>query len=620
MFSLKDLHLKHKLVAMQLLTAGGVLLLFGALTLLNELRTTRSSLVTQLASTAELIGSNSMSALDFNDKDAAASVLASLQAAPDVASACISDRENRIFARYSRPGSPDLAAPPRMEDYHEFSGGGLTTTRRIKSRGETLGTIRLYSDMAAYHRSITRGITAALAVLALGLLAAFLLAMRTQRAISEPVLNLVEAAKKVTETGNYSVRVARQGSDEIGQLGDAFNEMISQVQRRETSLQEAHKALEDRVSERTAELRAANDQLSAIFDAATSGILMIKDRAVLRCNRKIYELFGYAPGELIGRKTRDGYTDDSAFKAIGAESAACLARGEIFFREDELVRKDGSRFWARITAQAVERTDPASGMVALVSDITEEHRQTEALKTALEAAESADKLKSAFLATMSHELRTPLNSIIGFSGIMLQELAGPLNDEQKKQLGMVSGSAEHLLDLINDVLDISKIEAGQLHVLSEPFDLCEAVHKAVLTAKPLADKKHITLDAQVAPEACTINADRRRVEQVLLNLLSNSIKFTEKGGVRVECGPRDGRMLIRVVDSGIGMRKEDLEKLFKPFQQIDTGLSRQYEGTGLGLSICKRLTELMGGTIGVESEPGKGSTFSVTLPEEKKTV
>jgi signal transduction histidine kinase/HAMP domain-containing protein len=234
-----------------------------------------------------------------------------------------------------------------------------------------------------------------------------------------------------------------------------------------------------------------------------------------------------------------------------------------------------------------------------------------------ESAQEADRLKSAFLASMSHELRTPLNSIIGFTGILLQGLVGSLNEEQNKQLRMVQSSASHLLELINDVLDISKIEAGQLKISVSKFAMSAAIEKVNQTVTPLAEKKGLSLVVDIKPKVGQITSDRLRVEQILINLVNNAIKFTEKGEVRLECEIKNGYLEINVIDSGIGIKDEDLNKLFKPFQQVDTGLTRQYEGTGLGLSICKRLVEKLGGKIWVKSKWGIGSTFSFTLPLDK---
>ena len=240
--------------------------------------------------------------------------------------------------------------------------------------------------------------------------------------------------------------------------------------------------------------------------------------------------------------------------------------------------------------------------------------RTEELAAAMIRAQESDKLKSAFLATMSHELRTPLNSIIGFTGVILRGLAGPLNEEQTKQLTMIYDSAYHLLALINDVLDISKIEAGQLEIFKRPFDIRQAVESVLRIVQPLAQKKHLQLATSIGAGVNTIQNDRRRVEQVLINLVNNAVKFTERGTVSIECQLRDGWLETSVRDSGIGIKPEDMHRLFQPFQQIDTGLTRGHEGTGLGLAICKRLVTLMGGEITVESQWDVGSTFRFTLP------
>lgn len=240
--------------------------------------------------------------------------------------------------------------------------------------------------------------------------------------------------------------------------------------------------------------------------------------------------------------------------------------------------------------------------------------RTKELALAVDKAQESDRLKSAFLATMSHELRTPLNSIIGFTGILSQGIVGPLNDEQKKQLGFVMTSARHLLDLISDILDISKIEAGELKTAVAPFDARAVVDRAVRSIEPLAHKKCLALHCELAPEVGPMTGDARRVEQILLNLLSNAVKFTEAGQIAVRGAVEGGELVMEVEDTGQGIREEDQDKIFRPFQQLDSGLNRLQQGTGLGLSICRRLVELMGGRIEVHSQLGQGTTFRFTLP------
>lgn len=259
------------------------------------------------------------------------------------------------------------------------------------------------------------------------------------------------------------------------------------------------------------------------------------------------------------------------------------------------------------------------GLMNLVDDL---NKQSQELTKEKDRAESADRLKSAFLATMSHELRTPLNSIIGFTGILLKEYAGPLNDEQRKQLSMAKGSAHHLLQLINDVLDISKIEAGELVVSFSPFNFSSLLKKVISSIQPLADKKDLEIQAYISAGVQEIISDSRRVEQIFINLLTNAIKFTIDGSVTVKSERINNAIVTKITDTGIGIDEKDIDKLFKPFSQIDTGTTRMHEGTGLGLSITKRLLDKLGGDIRVESKIGVGSTFTVKLPisNEKEII
>jgi signal transduction histidine kinase/sensor domain CHASE-containing protein len=250
----------------------------------------------------------------------------------------------------------------------------------------------------------------------------------------------------------------------------------------------------------------------------------------------------------------------------------------------------------------------------MAEEITLRQRVERELVLAKEVAEEADRVKSSFLATMSHELRTPLNSIIGFTGIILQGLTGPLNEEQTRQLGMVQASSRHLLALINDVLDISKIEARQLKVQHIPYDVAGSVRKVVQTVTPLAEHKGLALALDVAPEMESAVGDPRRFEQVLMNLISNAVKFTERGRVDVAGRVEGGLITVSVRDTGIGIEEEHLQDIFLPFRQVDSGLTRRHEGTGLGLSISRRLAELMGGAITVRSTFGAGSEFVFSVP------
>ena len=235
----------------------------------------------------------------------------------------------------------------------------------------------------------------------------------------------------------------------------------------------------------------------------------------------------------------------------------------------------------------------------------------------LELAE-ASRMKSAFIANMSHELRTPLNAIIGFTGALLMKLPGPLTAEQDKQLNTIRTSARHLLSLINDILDVAKIEAGKVTLELETVQCQQLVTDVVDTLRPLAVQKGLALEIDLAPGAMVLETDRRALTQILLNLGNNAIKFTETGTVRVTLAlrPGDGQNVIEfsVADSGAGIREEDQSKLFQAFSQLDSTSTRHAEGAGLGLYLCQNLANLIGGSLFFKSDFGRGSTFTLALP------
>ncbi|MDR3554179.1 MAG: PAS domain S-box protein [Syntrophobacteraceae bacterium] len=387
-----------------------------------------------------------------------------------------------------------------------------------------------------------------------------------------------------------------------------------------------------------AELRESSERFAAIFEMLPLGVCITRpeDGVFLHVNSSFGGIVGYANAEMIGHTSREL---DVWRRPEDRDAMIRGLSGTGEYRRELILRRKGG---AHIPVNLCSKLIPLDGfkrLLVVIEDISERKKAEEAVReltaglerrvaertaelaVAKERAEAADRLKSAFLATMSHELRTPLNSIIGFTGIILMGLAGPLNEEQSKQLRMVEKSANHLLSLINDVLDISKIEAGQLDVGCKLFDVRSSIDKVAGIARPMAEKKGLRLGVEIAPEIDMLASDSRRFEQVLLNLLNNAVKFTERGGVRLTAwlappspGGSHPEIRVSIADTGIGIKPEDFGTLFQPFRQIDTGLSRQHEGTGLGLAICRKLAELLGGRIEVESKWGEGSVFTFSLP------
>lgn len=228
--------------------------------------------------------------------------------------------------------------------------------------------------------------------------------------------------------------------------------------------------------------------------------------------------------------------------------------------------------------------------------------------------QEAHRLKSVFLANMSHELRTPLNAVIGFGNILLKGMSGPVNENQKKQLKTIKNNGEHLLQLINEMLDVSKIEAGKIELFYEKFSCLELINEVKESFVPLIATKDLVLSVHLSPDI-KLNTDRSRLRQILMNLVNNAVKFTESGSVKIAGNFRgENHMVISVEDTGIGIKEASMSMLFVPFHQLDMSLTKKYQGTGLGLHLSQKLAHLLGGKISAESRYGKGSLFSLRIP------
>ena len=376
-----------------------------------------------------------------------------------------------------------------------------------------------------------------------------------------------------------------------------------------------------------------------LLEAAPDGILEVSaDGSIVLVNAVAAKMFGYDRSELIGKlvedlvpsqyrdvhvKHRSGYWVQPQTRPMGSGLALSA------------LRKDGTEFPVEISLSPVAYPG-GFRVIAIVRDVTERQRAEERIRAVREQhtaelaiknqelaarnqeAEKANRLKSEFLASMSHELRTPLHTVIGFSELLLEELEGPLNAKQRRFLGHIKQDSQHLLELINDILDLSKIEAGRLELRPEEFEVAGAVEEVIGSVRLPADEKFLALQSHVAPDLL-LYADRVRFKAILYNLLSNAVKFTpERGRIDVICSADTETLVISVRDTGVGIAAEEHTLIFDNFHQVGATTKGVREGTGLGLAITKRLVELHSGSIEVQSELGKGAEFIVRLPLDRR--
>lgn len=381
----------------------------------------------------------------------------------------------------------------------------------------------------------------------------------------------------------------------------------------EAALSEYRRTLEHQVAQRTEDLGCLNDELRAILATADSGIALVRNRIVEWANPSLTQLLLWPQDQLEGMSTRAFFKSDEEWSEGAQETNNLISAGKTFTAVRELVRGDGSTIWVSQRATAIDPNDLSQGTVWVMQDITQERAAAQKLAEARDIALQAASLKSEFLAHMSHELRSPLNAILGFAELLD---GTELDPHQRDSLTKLQSAARHLLMIINDVLDLSKVEAGKLRIETTTFELASVIKPAIDTVVAAAADKDVELVVQIDPKVPPLlTGDPLRITQILMNYLSNALKFTQQGEIMLTVVPESGdRLRFAVRDTGRGLSAEQVARLFESFTQAEDSTARLYGGTGLGLAICRQLATLMGGEVGVDSSPGKGSTFWVTLP------
>jgi len=638
--------IRKKLTNITMTTCFVSLFLAVALFATHELFSYRKNLVARIDTLAKVTGNNLAAPLLFSDPTSAEETLKALKGEPRILSACVFKQDGRPFARYLRengnPGTsgneppacsyPAYALTLKDTEGEVFKTDRLNVSRNIMFEKDRLGTLCIVTDLSDLYTAFSWYLSIAGLIMGATSLAAYPLTRKLQKAISEPILSLAHSMKEVSETKNFSLKVDDRRNDELGILMAGFNEMLSEISLRDQELGKSRDQLEIRVRERTEALVKANEELAGaerlareqehwlknILRSVLTGIFIMDARThkILYANRLACQLTGKTEGELVGTICHQTVCPTEINRCPVTDLGQTIDNSERI-----LLHISGERIpiIKNVVRMNYEGRDI---LLESFSDISDRKRMELQLLAAKEAAEAASVSKSQFLANMSHEIRTPMNGVIGFLELLQRQ--ENMGDPQKKYIAMALRSGETLLQLINDILDLSKIEAGKMEIAVTELNLISLVEEVANFFSDQAHRKGIELTVHIEKDVpSTLRGDPVRLRQVLVNLLGNALKFTRQGEISIHVSlaeeeEQSALFRFEVRDTGIGIAPDARLRIFKAFAQADGSTTRQYGGTGLGLAIADQLVSMMGGEIEVESVPGEGSTFRFTARLEKQ--
>ena len=619
----------HTVRGRLLLLAIGVELAMLTVLVFNSMRLLQNAMISQAQWQAEQMAPVLDAALTAplvqQDYATVQAVLNESRATAGINYIAVVARAGNIVAASGWPLNKPLPVPSKS-----FSLFDSSSTPRydvvvpITQNGQQLGALHFGLDLSKIISARRSLLVQGVSIAGVELMLSFIILLSIGYWLTRHLTLLTQASLQVA-AGNLPPPTVYEGKDDIGQLGAAFNTMSRVISERVLELTKAKEAAQEMSRERDSQKAL----LTATIDS-TPDLVFFKDLdgVYLGCNqafatfvgRTMQEIKGCTDYDLFPRATADFFLE---------QDRKMLARGESRSNEEWVQYPDGHSALLDTKKSPLRHTDgQLIGLIGIARDITARKQSEEELRLAKEDAEAANQAKSEFLANMSHEIRTPMNAILGMSELLAETT---LSREQEKYVHLFHDAGENLLTLINDILDLSKVEAGQIKLEEVPFHLGDLIEKITEILGMRAGEKGLDLICHLQPDLPEdVIGDPLRLRQILTNLIGNAIKFTEKGEIVLEVNTtkpldpeaREMNLVFSIADTGIGISADQLAHIFDKFTQADASTSRKYGGTGLGLAITRHFVELMGGTLSVKSEPGKGSVFSftVTMPTQDKPL